>query len=127
MSDSEDDSSILEIMEELKRQMQLICDASAAIELQMPTLYSRAKSETTDWMLEPLKTTPVVRAWCKAHSISETPTLDEFMDACFRVAISLDYASRMATFRRADADALWQGQQRISVYDMIERIPGLFC
>jgi hypothetical protein len=125
MSDSEDDS-IYEVMKDLKHQMQLIHDAAAAIDAQMKPLYARAKKETTAWMYEPLKPTPVVKAWCNAHSISDTPTLDEFTDACFKVAISLDYESRMATFRRADADALWQGQQRISIYDMIERIPGLF-
>ena len=106
--------------------MQVIHEAATAIDTQMLPLYDRAKSETTVWMLEPLRPTPGVRAWCKAHSISETPTLDEFTDACFKVAISLDYESRMATFRRADADALWQGQQRISIYDIIERIPLLF-
>jgi len=126
MSDSEDDS-IYEVMKDLKHQMQLIQDAAAAIDIQMKPLYARAQKETTVWMQEPLKPTPTVKAWCKAHSISETPTLDEFTDVCFRVAISLDYESRMATFRRADADALWQGQQRISIYDMIERIPSLFC
>jgi hypothetical protein len=126
MSDSEDDS-IYDVMKDLKHQMQLIQEAAAAIDAQMIPLYERAKKETTAWMVEPLKPTPAVKAWCKAHSISETPTLDEFTDVCFRVAISLDYESRMATFRRADADALWQGQQRISIYDMIERIPALFC
>ena len=124
MSDSEDDS-IYDVMKDLKHNMQVIHDAAAAIDVQMIPLYERTKSETTVWMSEPLKPTPAVKAWCKAHSISETPTLDEFTDACFRVA-SLDYESRMATFRRADADALWQGQQRISIYDMIEQIPGLF-
>ena len=126
MSDSEDDTSIYDVMKGLKHQMQIINDASLAIDAQMLPLYERAKSETTVWMHEPLKPTPAVKAWCKAHSISETPTIDELTDACFRVAISLDYESRMATFRRADADALWQGQQRISIYDIIERIPSLF-
>jgi hypothetical protein len=38
----------------------------------------------------------------------------------------MDYESRMLTFRRADAEVLWQGQQRLTIYELIAQIPRLF-
>jgi len=127
-SDSESESEAIDdIMSGLKEQMQQICDASAKIDSQMIGLYERAKMEAVDWMQEPLRPRPAVKAWCIAHKVSETPTIDQFSDACFKAAMSLDYETRVLIFRHADADALWGGQQCITIYDMIAKIPTLFC
>jgi hypothetical protein len=58
--------------------------------------------------------------------LPETPTIDELSSAIFAAAQSLDYESRMLTFRKQDADMLWQGQQRLSIYEVIAKVPTLF-
>ena len=125
-SESEDES-VGEVMSELVSQMQKICEASSAIDSKIIDLYARAKSETTVWMHEPLKPIASVRAWCAKHRLSERPTIDELSTAIFTAAQSLDYESRILTFRREDANALWGGQQRLSIYDVIAKVPALFC
>ena len=125
-SDQENDDEIDDILSSMKEQIHTIHTASEKIETQMLGLYARAAAETVDWMHEPLKPTPPVKAWCVAQHLSETPTVDEFTDACFKVAQSMDYESRMLTFRRADAEVLWQGQQRLTIYELIAQIPRLF-
>jgi hypothetical protein len=122
----EEDDDLDEILSEMKEQIHTIHAASEKIETQVMGLYTRAASETIEWMHEPLRPTPPVKAWCVAHSLPDTPTIDEFTDACFRVAQSLDYETRMLTFRRVDAEVLWQGQQRLTIYEVIAKIPRLF-
>lgn len=125
-SDQEDNDEIDTILSDMKEQIHTIHAASEKIETQMLGLYARAAAETIDWMHEPLKPTPPVKAWCVAQHLSDTPTVDEFTDACFKVAQSMDYESRMLTFRRTDAEVLWQGQQRLTIYELIAQIPRLF-
>jgi hypothetical protein len=120
-SDSEPTS---DIMSGLVEQMEELCHASEKIDGAILGLYARAKAETISWMHEPLKPTPIVAAWCKKNRVEAT-TIDSISDAIFAVA-QMDYESRMLTFRRQDADMLWKGQQRLSIYEVIARIPTLF-
>jgi hypothetical protein len=52
--------------------------------------------------------------------------MDEFIDVCYDAAKSLDLESRVITFHRADANVLWNGQRRMTVFDLISAIPALF-
>ena len=126
-SDSDSDSESVEgVMSGLVEQMKQLCEVSEKIDSTVLGLYARAKSESIVWMHEPLRPNPTVKAWCSKHHLPSTPTINELTDAIFAVAQSLDYETRMLTFRRVDADMLWQGQQRLSIYDVITRVPGLF-
>jgi hypothetical protein len=89
-------------------------------------LYERAKIETVDWMKEPMKPRRHIQKWCALHELSSRPTIDEFTDACFKAAWSVDLESRVLTFKKEDAAILWNGQRRLTVFDMINLIPSLF-
>jgi hypothetical protein len=122
--DDSDTESVSDVMSGLVAQMEQLVTASERIDDAVLNLYARAKAETVSWMHEPLKPTPIVAAWCKKNRVEAT-TIDSLSDAIFAMA-QMDYESRMLTFRRQDADMLWQGQQRLSIYEVIARIPTLF-
>ena len=128
-SDSESDSateSIDTVLSELKAQMAQIEAVSASLATHVSELFQRTKRETTDWMKEPLRPRPHIEAWCAQHGLSSTPTLDEFIDACFTAAKSMDLETRIATFKKEDAEVLWKGRRRISVFEILSSIPTLF-
>jgi hypothetical protein len=117
--------SLATVMADFKQQMAQIDSVSKALDRCMIDLYTRARVETTDWMNEPLRPKPSIQAWCSKRGLSR-PTIDEFTDACFDAAASIDLESRVVTFRKDDAAILWSGQRRITVFKMIELIPTLF-
>jgi hypothetical protein len=125
--EDEDLAGLESLLGDLKEQMHQIYTASTAITQQVQSVYSRAKHETTDWMTEPLKTRSALRPWLESHGLPTKPTLHEFLDACFAAATSVDLETRVMTFRREDAALLWNGQTRITVFDMIAAIPTLFA
>ena len=128
-SDSESDSateSIDTVLSELKAQMVQIETVSASLVTHVTGLFQRTKRETTDWMKEPLRPRAHIEAWCAEHGLPVTPTLDEFIDACFAAAKSMDLETRIATFKKEDADVLWKGRRRISVFEILSSIPTLF-
>lgn len=128
-SDSESDSateSIDTVLSELKAQMAQIEAVSTTLATHVTGLFQRTKRETTDWMKEPLRPRPHIDAWCAEHGLPSTPTLDEFIDTCFTAAKSMDLETRIATFKKEDADVLWKGRRRISVFEILSSIPTLF-
>jgi hypothetical protein len=126
LDDDSDTESVGDVMSGLITQMEQLVKASEKIDDAVLSLYQRAKAETVVWMQEPLRPNPAVKAWCYKHRLPETPTIDELSSAIFAAAQSLDYESRMLTFRKPDADMLWQGQQRLSIYEVIAKVPTLF-
>jgi hypothetical protein len=126
-SDSDSDGeSVSEVLKGLTAQMGQIDTMAKAIDSHVLSLYQRAKVETVDWMKEPLKPRRHIQKWCALHGLSLRPTIEEFTDACFAAAWSLDLESRVLTFKKDDAATLWNGQRRLTVFDMIGRIPTLF-
>jgi uncharacterized protein YcaQ len=128
-SDSESDSateSIDTVLSELKAQMAQIDALSSTLTAHVTDLFQRTKQETTDWMKEPLRPRQHLEAWCAEHGLPVTPTLDEFIDACFTAARSMDLETRIATFKKEDAEVLWKGRRRISVFEILSSIPTLF-
>jgi hypothetical protein len=126
LDDESDTESVGDVMSGLVAQMEQLVKASEKIDGAVLSLYERAKAETVVWMQEPLRPNPAVKAWCAKHQLSETPTIDALFTAILTAAQSLDYESRMLTFRKPDADMLWQGQQRLSIYEVIAKVPTLF-
>jgi hypothetical protein len=124
-SDS-DQEGLDTVVSELKQQMSTIDRISSELTTHVTDLFQRTKRETTDWMHEPLKATPPVEKWCAEHGICATPTLDEFVTGCFVAARSLDLETRIATFKKDDAEVLWKGKQRISVFEILSILPTLF-
>lgn len=124
--EDEDLSELETVLEDLKMQMHQIYTASNTLTQQVESLYSRANHETTDWMAEPLKPCKALRPWLESHGLPSRPSLQAFVDACFAAATSLDLETRVMTFRREDAAVLWNGQTRITVFDMMAAIPTLF-
>jgi hypothetical protein len=114
------------VVSELKQQMTTIERVSNELTRHVTDLFQRTKRETTDWMHEPLMPMPHVREWCSLHGISLTPTLDEFIEACFTAATFMDLETRIATFKKEDAEILWGGRRRISVFEILSSIPTLF-
>lgn len=125
-SDSDSDDSVTDVLNELKQQMQAIDLMTKSLETHMTDLYKRAKKETVDWMEEPLSPRRHIHKWCALHGLSSHPTMSEFADACLAAAWSTDMESRVLTFKKEDAAVLWNGQRRITVFDMIRLIPTLF-
>ena len=125
-SSDSDDESVTDVLNELKQQMQSIDVMAKSLETTVADLYKRAKTETVDWMEEPLKPRRHIQKWCALHGLPENPTISEFTDACLAAAWSTDLESRMLTFKKEDAAVLWNGQRRITVFDMIRLIPTLF-
>lgn len=125
-SSDSDDESVTDVLNELKEQMQNIDMMAKSLDATVTDLYKRAKAETVDWMEEPLTPRRHIEKWCALHGLSNKPTISEFTDACLAAAWSTDLESRMLTFKKEDAAILWNGQRRITVFDMIRLIPTLF-
>ena len=125
-SESEGEDSLNAVMAEFKDSMAKIEAASNSINLQVTDLYARAKKESVDWLNEPLRPKPLVRAWLKERGLPTRISIDEFLEACYAAARTMDLESRMLTFGKTDAAALWGGQRRLSVFDIVARIPDLF-
>lgn len=124
VSDSEE--GLDTVLSELKQQMNTIERVSSELTSNVTGLFQRTKRETTDWMREPFKPMPHIEKWCLENGLSPTPTLDEFITACFVAARSLDLETRIATFKKEDAEVLWKGKRRISVFEILSTIPTLF-
>jgi hypothetical protein len=110
----------------LKEQMSTIERVSNELTAHVTDLFQRTKRETTDWMHEPLRPMAHIEAWCIRNGLGSTPTLDEFIDACFAAASFMDLETRIATFKKEDAEVLWEGRRRISVFEILSSIPTLF-
>lgn len=123
----DDGESLTDIMEDLKEQMTKIVEASTEVRGQVKSLFKRAKRELVEWMEEPMRPrTAAVKAWLAAHDLPPQPTLTEFLKACYAAATSLDLESRVITFNKKDAAALWDGEQRLTVFDLVARLPTVF-
>jgi len=125
-SDSDDSESLGDVMAEFKAQMEEIDRATKSISTQVTQLYARAKEETTDWLTEPLVPKPALKAWLKSRGLSTRISVEEFLDVCYSAAKTMDLESRVLTFSKADAAALWNGQRRLTVFDITALIPTLF-
>ena len=129
-----------EVVEDLKKQMLALNEAASSMGRQVRTLYERAEqaeavsaavaaavaaAPTLKSSLKPK--TKKVAAWLEAHGVSAAePTLDAFFDACLAAATTADFETRVLTFSKEDAVALFEGEQRLSVYDLLSRLPELF-
>jgi len=116
-SSSDESDSIFSTMAEFKEQMKKMDEITQEVATQVKRVCMRAKDETKDWLNEHL--TPKPR-------FSSRPTAEEFLDICFDKAKSLDLDSRTIVFRKSDAIALWDGQQQMSVFDIVSKFPSLF-
>ena len=123
---SDSDESLSEVMDDFKKQMRELEKASKNIDLQVTQLFSRAKEEAVDWLSEPLTPKPALKAWLKSRGLPTNPTVEEFLDGCYSAAKSMDLESRVLVFHTADAAALWGGQRRLTVFELVGRIPTLF-
>jgi hypothetical protein len=123
----DDGETLTDIMEDLKEQMGKLAEASTEIRGQVKSLFKRAKRELVEWMEEPMRPrTAAVRSWLAAHNLPPEPTLKAFLAACYAAATSLDLESRVITFNKKDAAALWGGEQRLTVFDLVARLPTVF-
>jgi len=75
---------------------------------------------------EPLIPKPRLREWLEANGHSNRISIDEFLDICYNTAKNMDLESRVLTFHTSDAVALWNGQRRLTVFDILAYIPTLF-
>jgi hypothetical protein len=123
---SDSDESLSGVMDDFKKQMREIERASKSIDSQVTQLYTRAKEEAVDWLSESLTPKPALKAWLKSRGLPPRPNMDEFLDACYSAAKSMDLESRILIFHKADAVALWGGQRRLTVFEMVALIPTLF-
>ena len=124
-SSMESDEDLSGIMAELKGQMEELHRASNEIHKDVVNLYRRAKQEDKD-LEAPLNPKPHVRDWLKKRGVTRHPTMSEFLDACYDAAMKIDLESRVITFHTEDAAILWNGQRRLTVFDMVSLLPGLF-
>ena len=122
-SSMESDEELSSIMAELKGQMEELHRASNEIHKDVVDLYKRAKQTDLEASLNPK---PHVRDWLKKRGVTRHPTMSEFLDACYDAAKKIDLDSRVITFHAEDAAILWNGQRRLTVFDMVSLLPGLF-
>ena len=100
--------------------------ASTIMRKQVRSLYSRASRELVDWMHTPLTPIPALAAWLEAKSAAN-PTLQEFLDLCFKAALTLDLNARTLTFSKEDASALgFSENQTITIFTLFTALPRLF-
>jgi hypothetical protein len=129
-SDDEPDSegeTLYSVMDDLKKQVATLHAASGGVAGQMASLYERAKLEEVQWYDEPLEIRAApVRTWAAKKKLPANPTLRDFLDTCFDSAISLDLETRVLHFTKEDAAALWGGQRRITIFEVIGLLPTLF-
>jgi len=125
--DIEDSSDITELLGTLTEQLTEMQRDSSVLRKQVKNLYVRAKEELTDLTQIPLNLVPSVKVWCLAHGLSETPTLFEFLDACFKVALSMNAETRTLQFAPEDAACLWNSRETFTIYELFARIPNLFA
>jgi len=124
-SDS-DDESIFTVMDEFKQSMESIVSGTKVIDTQVKQLFQRAKKETTDWLNEPMMAKPAVKAWLHDRGLPCPISIEQFIDACYSAAKTMDLETRMLTFSKEDAIILWEGKRRISVFELTSMIPTLF-
>ena len=132
LSPSDDSSvssgeSITDVMSEVRAQMDQIEQVSKDITQTVEQLFARAKEETTDWLQEALIPKPALSKWLAERGLPNRISMDEFLDICYDSAKSLDLDSRVITFHKADAAALWNGQRRMTVFDLVATLPELFA
>jgi len=124
--DSDSDESVSDVMTELRETMDALAVESRVIDTQVRRLFARAKKETTDWLNEPLRAKPAVAAWLKERGLSSPISIEQFIDACYTAAKTMDLETRILTFSREDAAILWEGRRRISVFELTSMLPALF-
>lgn len=123
----DDGESLDTLMTDLKEQIGKLAETTQDVRGQVKSLYKRAKRDLVEWMEEPMRPrTAAVRAWCGEHGLAEQPTLSAFLAACYAAAASLDLESRVLTFSKKDAAALWAGDQRLTVFELVARLPSVF-
>jgi hypothetical protein len=123
----EPQESLEAVMEDLKQQMSSLSETSQVVRSQMKSICRRTKEESIEWMNAPMKPkTVAARLWLAAHGLPAEPSLDSFFDACLAAASTADFESRVLTFSKEDAVALWKGEQRITVFDILAQLPELF-
>jgi hypothetical protein len=120
----ESDEELSGIMADLKGQMEELHQVSKEIHRDVINLYRRAKDEKD--LDGPLHPKAHVRDWLKKRGVTRNPTMSEFLDACYDAAKKIDLDSRVITFHAEDAAILWNGQRRLTVFDMVGLLPGLF-
>jgi hypothetical protein len=128
-SETEDDAeheSLTEVLETLKVQVSQLDMITRSLDKSVIDLFYRVKCETTNWMEEPLRPESRILAWCRKNNLPDTPTIEVFIEECFAHATSIDLETRMLTFTKEDAVVLWDGQQRVSIFDIIASLPRLF-
>ena len=123
--EDQDSSDITELIGTLTEQLTEMQRDSSVLRKQVKNLYVRAKEELTDLTQIPLNLIPSVKVWCLAHGLSETPTLFEFLDACFKVALSMNAETRTLQFAPEDAACLWNSRETFTIYELFARIPNL--
>jgi hypothetical protein len=123
---SDEGESLTAVISEFKEQIGQVEKVSESISKQVTQLYARAKNETVDWLNEPLSPRPPLKEWLRQRGLTTRPTMEEFLDACYEAAKSMDLESRVLVFGKADAAALWNGQRRLTVFEIIGLIPSLF-
>ena len=124
--DSDSDESVGDVMRELRESMDALAAGSKVIDTQVRRLFARAKKETTDWLNEPLRTKPAVAAWLEQRGLSSPISIEQFIDACYSAAKTMDLETRILTFSKEDAAILWEGKRRISVFELTSMLPTLF-
>jgi hypothetical protein len=125
-ADSDSDESVGDVMKELRESMDALAAGSKIIDTQVRRLFVRAKKETTDWLNEPLRAKPAVAAWLTQRGLSSPISIEQFIDACYSAAKTMDLETRILTFSREDAAILWEGRRRISVFELTSMLPALF-
>jgi hypothetical protein len=125
-AESDSDESVGDVMRELRESMDALAAGSKIIDTQVRRLFVRAKKETTDWLNEPLRAKPAVAAWLTQRGLSSPISIEQFIDACYSAAKTMDLETRILTFSREDAAILWEGRRRISVFELTAMLPALF-
>ena len=117
---------VSELLSTLTKDLETVAAASTIMRKQVRSLYSRASRELVDWMHTPLTPIPALAVWLEAKGNPPQPTLQEFLDTCFKAATTLNLSERTLTFRKEDAAALGFSEQIITVFDLFAALPKLF-
>lgn len=129
-SDSDTPYDTEELLNAFKDEIYAIEPALAAIDAQIAAITARVATQQRNLFLDPVpvRTMPLA-AWMRAHGAAEdgTASVKEFVRLVLRTAKYADLDGRTLWLGEVAQGALGLTQSRLSVFDLLRRLPEWLC
>lgn len=129
-SDSDTPYDTEELLDAFKEEIYAIEPAIAAIDAQIASITSRVAVQQRNLFVDrvPVRTMPLA-AWMAAHGITQDgkTSVQEFVRLILRTAKYADLDCRTLWLGEAAQGALGLKESRLSVFDLLRRLPEWLC